>query len=66
MRLVGKILDRAMVALEDAWSSILKLKFKLEESEMNPQLVQIVPARSPAAMRLARPRFCVQQPAARP
>ena len=43
LRLVGKILDRAMLALEDAWSSILKLKFRLEEGESNPQLVQIVP-----------------------
>jgi flagellar motor switch protein FliM len=29
--------------LKDAWSNVLPLKFKLEESESNPQLVQIVP-----------------------
>ncbi|HEX7009678.1 MAG TPA: flagellar motor switch protein FliM [Phycisphaeraceae bacterium] len=43
MRLVGKILDRAMRALEEAWASILPLHFKLTESESNPALVQIVP-----------------------
>lgn len=43
MRLVNKIIDRAMVALKDAWSDILKIEFKLQESESNPQLVQIVP-----------------------
>ncbi|MCX5661649.1 MAG: flagellar motor switch protein FliM [Planctomycetota bacterium] len=42
-RLVQKILDRAMRALEEAWASVLPLKFKLEETESNPQLVQIVP-----------------------
>src|SRR5687767_15354408 len=43
LRLVQKILDRAMRTLEEAWSNILPIKFKLEESESNPQLVQIVP-----------------------
>lgn len=43
LRLVQKILDRAMRALAEAWGNILSLKFKLEESESNPQLVQIVP-----------------------
>ena len=43
IRLVGKIIDRAMLALEDAWSNILRINFHLEESESNPQLVQIVP-----------------------
>ncbi|MEX0775704.1 MAG: flagellar motor switch protein FliM [Phycisphaeraceae bacterium] len=43
LRLVSKILDRAMTALKDAWSNILPLTFALEESESNPQLVQIVP-----------------------
>ncbi len=42
-RLVQKILDRAMLALEEAWVNVLPLKFKLEETESNPQLVQIVP-----------------------
>lgn len=43
LRLVQKILDRAMRALEEAWANILPAKFKTEESESNPQLVQIVP-----------------------
>lgn len=42
-RLVRKILDRAMVSLGEAWASIAPVEFKLEESESNPQLVQIVP-----------------------
>lgn len=43
LRLVQKILDRALRALEEAWSNVLPLKFKAQESESNPQLVQIVP-----------------------
>ncbi len=43
LRLVTKIIQRAMRALEEAWSSILQLSFKLEETESNPALVQIVP-----------------------
>jgi flagellar motor switch protein FliM len=43
MRLVSKILDRAMYALEEAWKNVLPLKFALEETESNPALVQIVP-----------------------
>lgn len=43
LRLVQKILDRALRALEESWSNILPLKFKAQESESNPQLVQIVP-----------------------
>ncbi len=42
-RLVGKIIDRAMSALSEAWANILPIKFKLQESESNPALVQIVP-----------------------
>ncbi|MFW6058636.1 MAG: flagellar motor switch protein FliM [Phycisphaeraceae bacterium] len=42
-RLVSKILDRAMQALEEAWSNVLPIKFQLEETESNPALVQIVP-----------------------
>ncbi|MCC6580186.1 MAG: flagellar motor switch protein FliM [Phycisphaeraceae bacterium] len=42
-RLVQKILDRAMSSLREAWASITPLKFSLEETESNPQLVQIVP-----------------------
>ena len=43
LRLVQKILDRALRALEEAWNNVLPLKFKAQESESNPQLVQIVP-----------------------
>lgn len=43
MRLVGKIIVRAMSALKDAWANILEVNFTLEETESNPQLVQIVP-----------------------
>ena len=43
MRLVSKILDRATYALEDAWKNVLPLAFKLEDTESNPALVQIVP-----------------------
>ncbi len=43
LRLVNKILDRAMAALKDAWGNVLPLTFKLLETESNPQLVQIVP-----------------------
>lgn len=42
-RLVGKILHRAMTALHEAWENIVDAHFKLEESESNPALVQIVP-----------------------
>lgn len=43
LRLVSKILDRAMRALEEAWANVLPLNFKPQESESNPALVQIVP-----------------------
>lgn len=43
LRLVTKIIQRGMRALEEAWSSIMQLQFKLEETESNPALVQIVP-----------------------
>ena len=42
-RLVGKILDRAMSALHESWETIVDARFKLEECESNPALVQIVP-----------------------
>lgn len=42
-RLVNKILDRAVGALGEAWAGIMQLNFKLEDTESNPQLVQIVP-----------------------
>lgn len=43
LRLVQKIIDRARASLQEAWASITPLTFELEESESNPQLVQIVP-----------------------
>ncbi len=42
-RLVSKITDRAMSALSEAWESITPVDFALEETESNPQFVQIVP-----------------------
>ena len=42
-RLVDKIVQRATVALTEAWTSIIPLEITIEESESNPQLVQIVP-----------------------
>lgn len=41
-RLVNKVLDRAMYALLEAWSNVINMDFKLQESESNPALVQIV------------------------
>ncbi len=43
LRLIGRIIDRALSALAEAWSNILELTLELEETESNPQLVQIVP-----------------------
>ncbi|MBL4575535.1 MAG: flagellar motor switch protein FliM [Opitutaceae bacterium] len=43
LRLVGKIIDRATTSLAEAWANVTPLDFKLEESESNPALVQIVP-----------------------
>ncbi len=43
MRLVTKIIDRAIGSLHEAWESIMDLKFKLVDTESNPVLVQIVP-----------------------
>ena len=42
-RLVQKILVRAMKSLEEAWSTITPLNISLDDTESNPQLVQIVP-----------------------
>ena len=42
-RLVRKIIDRAEAALAEAWEHIVPASFKLEETESNPALVQIVP-----------------------
>jgi flagellar motor switch protein FliM len=43
LRLVHKILARAMPALQEAWANVIPIKFALTETESNPQLVQIVP-----------------------
>lgn len=42
-RLVGKLLDRAMPCLREAWSGVLDAQFRFVEAESNPALVQIVP-----------------------
>lgn len=41
-RLVGRITDRALVALSESWSELVEIDFKITEVESNPQLVQIV------------------------
>jgi len=41
-RLANRIIERAISALEDAWSNIADVKFKVIQHESNPQLVQIV------------------------
>lgn len=43
LRLVSKIIDRGLRALEEAWSAVIETQFELEDTESNPQLVQIVP-----------------------
>ena len=43
LRLVQKIIDRALGSLSEAWANITPLTFEMEEFESNPQLVQIVP-----------------------
>lgn len=43
LRLVQKIIDRGMRGLEEAWAAVIEMKFALEDTESNPQLVQIVP-----------------------
>jgi flagellar motor switch protein FliM len=42
-RLIAKVIQRAISALEEAWSGIRTIEFTLGESESNPQLTQIVP-----------------------
>jgi flagellar motor switch protein FliM len=42
-RLVTKITDRALEAIDEAWGNILPMKSVLEQIESNPQLAQIVP-----------------------
>jgi flagellar motor switch protein FliM len=43
LRLVNKILNRALTAMRDAWINIIEATFTLTETESNPALVQIVP-----------------------
>jgi len=43
MRLVNKILTRAISCLQEAWSNVVQLNIKQGDCESNPQLVQIVP-----------------------
>lgn len=43
MRLVGKILDRAVAGLKEAWANVKDINFSVSETESNPVLVQIVP-----------------------
>ncbi|MEO1128770.1 MAG: flagellar motor switch protein FliM [Planctomycetota bacterium] len=42
-RLMNKVTDRAIEALQEAWASVKELALELAGSESNPQLVQIVP-----------------------
>ena len=42
LRLIRRIIDRALTSLAEAWSNIAEVTFELEETESNPQLVQIV------------------------
>lgn len=41
-RLVGRITDRAISCLTEAWGELVEIKFKITEVESNPHLVQIV------------------------
>jgi flagellar motor switch protein FliM len=43
LRLVQRIIERAMEGLEKSWASVCQLKLKVTQVESNPQLVQIVP-----------------------
>ena len=43
LRLVQKIIDLGMQAMEEAWAVVTPSKFAMEDTESNPQLVQIVP-----------------------
>lgn len=42
-RLVRRVLQRALTNLTEVWSNWVKVTFKHEETESNPELVQIVP-----------------------
>jgi len=41
-RLVGRIIERALDNLAEAWADLIKIDFKVTGSESNPHLVQIV------------------------
>lgn len=42
-RLISNVTRRGLQALSEAWASIKQLEFRINASESNPQLVQIVP-----------------------
>ena len=41
-RLVGRITDRALTSLTEAWKGLVEVQFRITEVESNPHLVQIV------------------------
>ncbi len=41
-RLISRIIDRALDNLTEVWSALVEVKFRLNETESNPHLVQIV------------------------
>lgn len=43
IRLINKITDRAVEALNEAWAGVRELQFGVTDTESNPHLVQIVP-----------------------
>ncbi len=42
-RLIQSILNRAMIALREAWEGVKQIDFNLGDMESNPQIVQMVP-----------------------
>ncbi len=42
-RLIGKMVDRSLQAMSEAWAGIKAISFSVAATESNPQLVQIVP-----------------------
>ena len=42
-RLISNVINRGLIALGEAWESVVALKFSTLAQESNPQLVQIVP-----------------------
>ncbi len=42
LRLIRRIIDRALDCLSEAWTDLAEVKFELVDTESNPQLVQIV------------------------